>query len=122
MNCYTDGTILFTTDERESTASSYGIAPIARHSFSLANVDVKNVYTKSVYHFSGPQSLGCYGCTTQYSFVDNDYKSPEELMSVSFLKNTMGWGQFVSAEDLSVNPENVWVYDGSDLPRLWFDV
>lgn len=43
-------------------------------------------------------------------------------MSVSFLKNTMGWGQFVSAEDLSVNPENVWVYDGSDLPRLWFDV
>ena len=121
VNCYTDGTILFTNDVRESTASAYGIAPIAMHSFSLANVDVKNVYTKSVYHYSGPQSLGCYGCTTQYSFVDNDYKSPETLMSVSFLKN-MGWGRFTSEEDLASNPSNVWVYDGSDLPVLWFEV
>ena len=61
-------------------------APIASYSFSLANVDVNNVYTKSVYHYSGPQSIGCYGYTTQYSCVDN-----------------------------------VWSYDGSDLPVLWFE-
>ena len=122
VNCYTDGEFLFTTpDEKVSSASAYGIAPIAQNSFSLAAVDVKNVYTKSVYHYSGPQSLNCYGCTTQYNYVDNDYKSPETLMSVSFLQNTLGWKQFVTAEDLAVTPNAVWIYDGNDLPRLWFE-
>ena len=122
VNCYTDGEFLFIgPEEKVSSASAYGIAPIARNSFSLATVDVKNVYTKAVYHYSGPQSLNCYGCTTQYSYVDNDYKSPETLISVSFLQNTLSWKQYASAEALDTTPDAVWIYDGSDLPMLWFE-
>ena len=37
--------------------------------------------------------------------------------------NRLPEGTYISerVQDLATNPENVWVYDGSDLPVLWFE-
>ena len=113
LRCYTIGDFNMKTGE-----GFYGIARKGSACFSLAYMTGNNKYdTVHGYHTK------CYGCITQngVSYDDSNRMSPEGLMKVDFLKNTLGFEQFVSAEALSDSPNAVWIYDGSDFPILWFE-
>ncbi|MDD4291824.1 MAG: GLUG motif-containing protein [Clostridia bacterium] len=44
----------------------------------------------------------------------------EELMSESFITETLKWGKFVSTADVEVNPDNAWIYEIGKYPILYF--
>lgn len=129
QRCYSDGSLTFNSPQMSvHTAHIYGIAQKATNSFSLAFLTMEDVYyTANKCYTTSSQVLGssvnCYGCTLQSSIQQSSMKikSLAELISVSFLQSELGFEQFTSEEALEESPDAVWVYDGSNLPKLWFE-
>ena len=66
-----------------------------------------------------------YGCTTQKmnSIMASSgmyVKEPYNFGNPEFLKK-MGFGAFVSADDLAENPRHAWILESENLPVLYFE-
>jgi Listeria/Bacterioides repeat len=58
------------------------------------------------------------------SFINNSgtEASPEELRDETFLTETALFGKYVSAEDLEINANNVWIFEENEFPKLYWEV
>ena len=121
--CYTTGIINGVTGGTvSSVAYLYGIAPYAEHSFSMCDFTTKDRSMQITLAAAGAAN---YGCTTQKmnSIMASSgmyVKEPYNFGNPEFLKK-MGFGAFVSADDLAENPRHAWILESENLPVLYFE-
>lgn len=124
VNCYTTGIINGVTGGSVGNqAYLYGIAPAAQYSFSMCNFTTKDKTMRITLAAAGSTN---YGCTTQkmnsLTASSGMYvKTPANFGNPEFLQK-MGFGVYVSHEDLSDNVRNAWILENGNLPKLYFEV
>ncbi len=110
----------------------YGIGPTVKHGFSLCNFTYTNkgaIYRGTV--DEGKYSLmgryDCFTATTQkingavVKYADDEMILAERMVTLSFQKDYLYFGQFVSTEDLKENRQNCWKLAEGSLPALYFE-
>lgn len=63
------------------------------------------------------QISNCYNATNVASDYDANVVARDNLQSLHFLKNTLGFKEFVSKDDLAINPQNCWRLHEGVLPE-----
>ena len=121
--CYTTGIINGVTGGVVgNNAYLYGVAPYAEHSFSLCDFTTKDREMHITLAAVGSTN---YGCTTQkrnsLTASSGMYVlAPYNFGNPAFLEK-MGFGNYVSADDLTVNPGHAWILQSENLPKLYFE-
>lgn len=118
-------------DATLNTVGAYGISGAdgtVKNSFVLSDVKVTQNSAKGEFVALGiskqyENSFACDGqtITTLREVVTVQDKSSEELCSEEFLAS-LGFQAFTTQDNLTLNQNAVWVIDGINLPRLWFEV
>ena len=88
-----------------NTSTNYGIGTNTNGTITITNCYNTN-------------NLNINSGTTNGSFVST---SINNLKNSTFIKNTLGFNEFVSFEDLEMNTNNVWIIEEDSLPILFVD-
>lgn len=117
-----------------ATADSYaaygisGADGVVKNSFVLSDIKVTQYSSTGEFIAVGisKEYENCFACdgqkiTTLTDEVTVQDKSYEELCSAEFLES-LNFQTFTTQDNLAQNQNAVWVIDGINLPRLWFEV
>lgn len=101
----------------ESKSSTVTIS----NSFNTSNnysIGTNNSGTITISNSYNTNNLNINSGSTNGSFINTNIN---DLKSKTFIKNTLGFNEFVSFEDLETNTNNAWIIDDGSFPTLYLD-
>jgi uncharacterized repeat protein (TIGR02543 family) len=111
-NCFALGDI--SAESAESFAYGSAFAGLTGEGYQIDNCyfgEGQTIHRKEVEEVTGEP---CNSLGTPVSA--NCFTSPD------WIRTNLGWGEYVSPQDLEENPGNVWVLADGEFPRLYFEV
>ena len=114
----------------------YNIGNVKSEMEYINNIEIvgwlKNGTLKNCYFYKNNTIYGY----TEYNHIDSAQNYPtkeiitnytkqnsieSDIYSEDFLTNTLGFGKFISEEDLKINIHNLWRFNENNNPKLWWE-
>ncbi len=125
QNCYTEGHITINTTKGSVYSAGVQYFRNTLNCFSLMGMTIDCGSGSSYTYFVSLDDTRNYAWSGQEKIINGNSITAKGLTKAQLCSKTflteLGYGEYVSEEDLVLNESNVWVISGTDLPKLYFE-
>ena len=75
----------------------------------------------TIYGYTNLEQVNSDGTVKPSVDYEETGKTEKDLYNTEFLKEVMGFGEFLSEEDQQINNKNAWIFINNSHPKLWWE-